>query len=52
MSELPGINKMNEEKINRIPRTNKMITILTERETSFFNAPNSRKTIPIKSNNK
>jgi hypothetical protein len=52
ISELPGINKSKEVTINRIPITNKKITILTVRETSFFSAPTIRRITPIKSNNK
>jgi len=52
ISELPGINKNNEVTINRIPITNRKITILTKRDTSFFSVPIIRRTTPIKSNKK
>jgi hypothetical protein len=52
MSELPGINKSNEITINKIPITNREITILNERETSFFSAPTIRRTTPIMNHNK
>jgi hypothetical protein len=47
ISALPGININNETTINRIPNMNSRITILTERETSFFSAPTIRKRMPI-----
>ncbi len=38
--------------MNRIPKTNSNITILTERDTPFFVAPAIKKTIPIRRINK